>query len=191
MCLEDLSDDDLAKEVQAGKRLAMNCLVRRYERRLFGWLLVRVRNRHDAEDILQNLWQRVLGTIGNFRTGSETFFPWLINQMRSCLSSYFRSRTNHPEVLLADMLATAEIEPGKDMDPSLNLLRAEDWERLQQLLTRLPVEQQAVINLWFVVGLTGPQIAQQLGIPENTVHSRKLAALRKLRGLAGGGSLEL
>jgi len=191
MCLEDLSDDDLAKKVQAGNRLAMNVLVRRYERRLFGWLLGRVRNRHDAEDILQNLWQRVLGTIRNYRPGSGTLFPWLIYQMRSCLSTHLRSRSSHPEALLADVLAGAENELGRNVDPSLDLLRAEDWEKLQRLLARLPVEQQRVIQLWFLVGLTGPQIADQLGVPENTVHSRKLTALRRLRDLSSGGPLEL
>jgi RNA polymerase sigma-70 factor, ECF subfamily len=186
MCLDYLSDDDLAKKVQNGNRLAMNVLVRRYEGRLFGWLLRRVRSHHDAEDILQNLWLRVLRTIGNFRLGSGTFFPWLIFQLRSCLSGHLRTRIHHPEVLLADFLADAETQPDKDVDPSLNLLRAEDWEKLHGLLTMLPIEQRKVIDLWFLVGLTGPQIAAQLGIPENTVHSRKLTALRKLRNISVG-----
>lgn len=186
MCLENLSDDDLAREVQAGNRLAMNVLVQRYQHRLFGWLRSRVRNRQDVEDVLQNLWLRVLGTIGNYRCGAGTFFAWLFFQMRSCHSGYLRSRGSHAEVLLSEFLALADDEPRKELDPSLDLLRAEDWEQLQRLLTQLPPEKQQVIHLWFIVGLNGPQIAQLLGIPEMTVHTRKFTALKKLRELLVG-----
>src|SRR5215471_18174518 len=98
MCLEYLNDDDLAKNVQAGDRLSLNVLVHRHQRRLFGWLLHCVKNQQDVEDILQDVWLRVVNTIHNYRVGDQTFSAWLFYQTWSARSEYYRSRSKRREV---------------------------------------------------------------------------------------------
>jgi RNA polymerase sigma factor (sigma-70 family) len=180
----DLSDEKIASELQGGNRLAMEALLARHSRRLFGWLRRHVQREHDAEDIFQNFCLNVFMKISTFRPEKGCLFNWLLAVMGSCLSNYYR----RPKLPISDVLATAEQKLDTDADPLLNLLRSEDWERLHRALAELPVEKRNVLILWFFGGLKAREIAEKLKIPENTVHSRKLAGLRKLRTLLNGGN---
>ena len=70
---------------------------------------------------------------------------------------------------------------------------AEPWDEegawtswhVSQALRTLPLEQQKVIELAYVIQMTQSEIAQTLGIPLGTVKTRLYAALRKLRGSLG------
>jgi RNA polymerase sigma-70 factor (ECF subfamily) len=56
-----------------------------------------------------------------------------------------------------------------------------DRDQLERAFRRLSTEQRAVLVLYYYVGMPIPQIAETLGIPKGTAHSRLFRALEALR----------
>lgn len=65
-------------------------------------------------------------------------------------------------------------------DPESALAMRRDRERGERLLATLDPEKRAIFVMFEVEGMSGRQIADQLGIPLGTVHSRLYAARREL-----------
>ena len=74
-----LSDDELVARYQAGEETALKNLILRYERRLFSYLIVSVKNKEVAEDIFQDTFIKVINTIrsGNYHEEGK-FFQWIM-----------------------------------------------------------------------------------------------------------------
>lgn len=64
-----LSDNELIARYQAGEETALKTIILRYERRLFSYLMVSVKNKELAEDIFQDTFIKVINTIrsGNYQ----------------------------------------------------------------------------------------------------------------------------
>jgi RNA polymerase sigma-70 factor (ECF subfamily) len=65
--------------------------------------------------------------------------------------------------------------------PSIAVARKEDERVLMDALHRLPLEQQLVVELYYIEGLRGRDLVAALGIPPGTVRSRLRLALDRLR----------
>ena len=74
-----LSDNELIARYQAGEEVALKTIILRYERRLFSYLMVSVRNKELAEDIFQDTFIKVINTIrsGNYHEEGK-FFQWIM-----------------------------------------------------------------------------------------------------------------
>ncbi len=68
-------------------------------------------------------------------------------------------------------------------EPDGMAVRAESRASIEAALDELPEEQRLAFTLRYMQGLTPEEIARVMDCPVNTVRSRKLAALRKLREL--------
>jgi RNA polymerase sigma-70 factor (ECF subfamily) len=72
-------------------------------------------------------------------------------------------------------------EPVHDASPERALTKKRSWEMLQQILDGLPEEQREVFILFEFEDLTGPEIAQLLGVPGGTVASRLRRARERFK----------
>ncbi len=69
-------ESDWITAAQAGDRQAFGQLVERYWDRLYRWLYHLTRDRHKAEDLVQETFLKVLAALDSFRPGSN-FRAWL------------------------------------------------------------------------------------------------------------------
>lgn len=187
------SDEALMEAFRDGDARAFETLVGRHQRGVFNYLLRSVRNRGRAEELLQEVFLRVVKSKDRYeRTAKLT--TWLYAIARNlCVDESRRARFRDHKSLDAS-------RPGKDGDASQPLLAtiAADQvptdeaaeaqslrERLAVAVDRLPAEQRDVFLLRQMAGLSFREIAETVGIPENTVKSRMRYALEKLRGELG------
>jgi len=70
------SESDLIQRARAGDAEAFCTLARAYERRLFVLALHYCRDRHDAEDLSQEVWLKAFRALKSFR-GESSFYTWL------------------------------------------------------------------------------------------------------------------
>ena len=113
-----MSDEELAREAQAGSRAAFTELVDRYESRLYNFVLRRVKCEADAEDITQDAFVRAWSNINRYKSRWR-FSTWLFTIASRLAINIIRTRqrTQHTYTTHA---AAYDIEDGIDEDRSIN-----------------------------------------------------------------------
>jgi len=130
------------------------------------------RSGQDAEDLVQEALARAYDRRGSFRPG-QPLRPWLMAILHNVFVDGVRSRQARQKHEGAIGAETDSMPP-----------RQEDALRLSEVrraFRDLPDEQREALHLVGVEGLTYPEAAQVLGVPEGTVLSRVSRARQALR----------
>jgi RNA polymerase sigma-70 factor (ECF subfamily) len=185
----DLSDEELLAAFQQGDAGAFERLLRRHRGPLYTFLLRMLGDAHKAEDLAQETFLRIVRGAAAWQERAR-FTTWMYTIARNlCADAARRERVRGAESL-------DEQAAGKDGEEGRPLVdevpgdgaapdRGAESLRLRPLLLRalaaLPPEQREVFVLREQAGLPFREIAEMLGVNENTVKSRMRYALEGLR----------
>lgn len=179
------SDAALMARVQAGDLDAFEPLVKRYERRLFGYFVNHVEDPAAAADLAQETFVRVYRAAARYQESGK-FESWLFR----IASNLLRSRRRRPDQRLphlpleeAPAGARELAAGGPEGRPDDATWRAEVRDALRQALPRLPLVFREAVLLRDVEGRTYREIAEMLGVEEGTVKSRAHRGRKHLREL--------
>jgi RNA polymerase sigma-70 factor, ECF subfamily len=154
----------------------------RYIKPVQAYILRRVRNHHDAEDLAAQVFSQALKHMDPKEPGSPEVAAWLFTSARNASVNHARTRKFLATVSIEELSAEPVATPSADSDPGRALLVEEEIGRMLGAVSRLPAEQRQAVILRFVQELPHAEIAQALGRSEGSarvlVH-RTLAALRK------------
>lgn len=167
------SDADLLARTAAADREAFAAFYDRYAGRAYGLILHFLRNRTDADDVLQETFLQVWKQAGRFDRSRATAEAWVLLLARS--RALDRLRTRRPEP------TEAVPEPACDTDPAIDLERSDEAGRLFTAVEELPDAQKCLIRLSFFGGLTHDEIARREGLPLGTVKTRIRLGITRLR----------
>jgi RNA polymerase sigma-70 factor, ECF subfamily len=139
---------------------------------MFQFFLAQVRNRTDAEDLLQNFWLRIHNARRTYRPG-EPLLPWLYAIAHRVRIDYYRRnrRVAQHEIADENMLNTAAQE------------RPSAGPHINELLKQLPESQREVLLMMKVSGLTLEEVARATGSSVGAVKQKAHRAYEKLRKL--------
>ena len=173
-----LDESDLIQRAKRGDTHAYEELVQAYQGIAFRTAYVIAQNAADAEDAAQDGFVKAWRALGRFRAGAP-FRPWLLRIVANEARNRRRSggRRAHLALRAATELPSGDAAPS----PEASLLSAETRDDLLAAVNELPEDQRTVIALRFFVGLSEPEVAEALGVPEGTVKSRSARALERLR----------
>lgn len=164
--LEMVSLDDLDRLYEAHHRVALGLAYRM------------LRNRPDAEDVVQDaflsLWRAL--PLYDVQVGSAR--TWLLSIVRNRAIDVLRARRRRPECWLDTHVTHADPTRVDGV-----AIRSADRERIFHLLTCLSDTQREALECAYFEGLTHFEIAALLGVPVGTVKSRIRLALDRLRGV--------
>ena len=186
--LQDTPDEELVSLFVQGDVRAFEMLVSRYRVRLYNFIFYRISDREKANDLLQEVFLRVVRGASSF-SGQSLFKTWLYTIARNQCTDHLR-RARHRRIEILDpamdgeedrvqshVLQSADQGPGPDrLAESMRI-----QERLQTALESLPEEQREVFVLKEREGLTFAEIAEIQGINANSAKSRMRYALNGLR----------
>jgi RNA polymerase sigma-70 factor (ECF subfamily) len=163
---------------QAGDRQAFGRLVEKYWDRLYRWLYHLTRDRHKAEDLVQETFLKVLAALDSFRPGSN-FRAWLFRIGHNNFVNLKRAerRTSHP---LPEDAAGPAVAGPQDTAADREALRV-----VAQAVAALPVEFRAALVLRADEGLSFREVAAVLNITEETARWRVFKARQKLMKVLG------
>lgn len=168
-------DGQLMGRVRDGEVALLGELFERHHQRLFQFFLRLARSRPAAEDLVQEVFVRMLKYRHTFRADSE-FVPWMFTLARNAATDLYRARPR--ELPRTDDTP----EPQADLPhPIEGLERAEQSKRLQLALSRLAPERREILVLARFSELKYDRIAEMLGISEGAVKVRVHRALRELK----------
>jgi RNA polymerase sigma-70 factor (ECF subfamily) len=165
------SEAELIQSAQGGDREAFAVLVERYWDRLFRWLYNLTHNQHTAEDLTQDTFLKALSHLDSFQVGGN-FRAWLFRiAHNSCINHAKACRTRLP---------LPETLPDDDEGPLEQVQSREAMQALARAVGRLPAEFRAAFLLRVEEGLSFRQIAEVLGLTEETARWRVFKARQKL-----------
>lgn len=160
--------------------LAFEPLYDRYYDPVFGFCLRRLLDREAAADATSQTFALAMTRLATFR--GESFPGWLFAIARNVVIDTVRRR--RPTIDLD--AAGALIDPDLPVDEQV--IAAERQVRLLAAIARLTPDQRNVVELR-LAGLSGPEIAEALGVQLGAVHSSQFRAYRSLRRLLAADPL--
>ena len=148
-----------------------------YVNGIYGYVLRRVGNERDAEDITARTFEKALGGIKNFKWKGASFCSWLVRIASNSVVDHYRREGKVKRVDLEEVLPQLE---SKD-DPTGGLEKEEERKLLLEALRRLPERYRVVIELKFVDELDNQVIAEMIGCSRGNLAVRLHRALKALR----------
>lgn len=177
------SDEALMLAYAAGEAEAFEPLYSRHRGPLFRFILRQVRVQATAEELFQDVWQKVVTARDRYRPEAK-FSTWLYQIATNRLTDHWRAAAHRPLASEDDM---ARLEREADPEtPEHTLSVFEERRRLQRALEELPPEQREVVVLRLEQELSLEAIGEITGAGRETVKSRLRYAMDKLRSRLGG-----
>jgi len=157
-----------------GDRQAFARLVSRYWDRLYRWLYQISRDVHQAEDLTQDSFLRAFAALGSFRLGSN-FRAWLFRIAHNSFINARRAGKKRRQTMPED------VTDGR-AGPVDSTVSHETMELLMGAVHRLPGDFRSALLLRVEQELSFREIADILGITEETARWRVFKARQKLLG---------
>jgi RNA polymerase sigma-70 factor (ECF subfamily) len=182
------TDEVLMIRFQRGERTAFALLVKRHQSPLFNFALRHLGSTAAAEEVVQDAFVRVVRNAAEFKHAAR-FSTWLYTIARNLCVDEARKRSHrrHPSL---DQPKRSEEGEGPTLgeqtsDASASVERAavsaEIRARVLEAIEELPDEQREVFLMREVSSLPFKEIAEIVGVPENTIKSRMRYALERLQ----------
>ena len=168
-----LSDEQLVRDTLAGRNEAFGELMRKHQSLVMDLALRMLRNREEAEDVIQQVFVAAYRHLADFRFGSQ-FSTWLyaiaLNRARNHLRSKktrrlvaMDDRTSDGESQAAFQLPDTTPQPDEIVEKQFNL----DW--IHNQMQSLSEEYQTIFTLHYFQNIPLQEIAQRLHRPVGTV----------------------
>ena len=150
---------------------------------VYHYLIVRIQNQKEAEDLTSNVWENVLRNIKNLNSNNTTVFrAWLFTITRNCFNKFLSEKIKNKKV---DFEEESEKFMCEDPLPQEILKEKENASQIHVLINALPEEQRETLTLRYFSDLRNKEIAKILTVSEKTVASNLYRALQTLRDLWG------
>lgn len=178
--------DALLRRARRRDPAALDSLVQMYSQRVYGLLYRLTGSRETAEDLLQETFLRVVRTIEGYEHDGR-FEAWLFRIAANLARDHARrarrwGNSGGPAARYGEGFEGKLAEtPSPVAEPRQCLSAAEDAERLQACLARLPETDREILLLRHFADLPFREIAEMLGIPVGTALARAHRALARLR----------
>ncbi|MCQ2275791.1 MAG: sigma-70 family RNA polymerase sigma factor [Bacteroidales bacterium] len=177
-----LSDNELILRYQSGDESALKALIDRYQKRLFSYILISVKNKELAEDIFQDTFIKVINTIrsGNYHEEGK-FFQWIMRIANNLKIDYYRKVQRMPMFESNGEYDIFDLIGSKEDSVEQKLFKEQVYSDLTRLVEYLPEEQKSVIRLRIYQDYSFKEIAAMTGVSINTALGRMRYALINLR----------
>jgi len=172
--VKETSDSDLMRQVRGGRTAALATLFERHHARVYGYCLRMTGNRSTAEDLVQDVFMKMLKYKATFKDDSD-LVPWMFGIARNSCLAHLKRRANDrlPAIEPAEEAAAepAADEPHDDRQTEL----------VRQALLRLPAERREVLVLSRYEYKSYDEIALVLDCSVGAVKVRVHRAMKQLR----------
>ncbi|MBI5287495.1 MAG: sigma-70 family RNA polymerase sigma factor [Chloroflexi bacterium] len=162
---------------RAGDQQALADLYDWFMPRVYRYVVARVGNTHEAEDLTEEVFLKLLGAIGDFRWKDVPFSSWVFRIAHNCVATHFRrsAQRGGPTAEIPLDLADGRHDVALAIEEQITL------EEVRAAAALLPDAQREVIALRFAVGLSIADTAKALGKREGNIKALQHKAVGKLQ----------
>lgn len=166
--VEQLVDEILVMDCQSGSVKAMEMLVSRWQKRLWGYAYRLTGNSEAAWDITQECWLAIIKGLRRLRDPAR-FRSWAYRIVTNKASDWIR-KSKASKHLRVEEIQGHEVQEQKDAG-------------IKELLEKLDIRKRSVLSLYHFEQLSVQEISMALNIPKGTVKSRLHSARKELKKL--------
>ena len=184
-------DEELIGRLAKGDITALEALYSRYARPVFSLALRILGDTSDAEEVAQDVFERVWRHAPSFDAERGRFGTWLMSMTHHVAIDKVRKRQRRPQTVQGETAERVALSlPDSNIDVSESTLRQIEAQQIRRALHSLPPSRQQAIELAYFGGLSHLEIAATLGDPLGTVKARIRRGMERLRSALESFGLE-
>ena len=169
-------EQELVKRAQKGDAEAFGMLYDKHLTPIYRFILLKIGNRADAEDLCHQVFLNAWQNVGRYRFQGFPFSSWLYKIASNAVIDHWRTKKNN---ICIDLVSENLLSESPKFDYFLD--QKLEVGLIKTALTKLEPEQQNVIIMKFVDELTNKEIAHVLGKSEGAVRVIQHRAIKRLR----------
>ena len=175
-------DGVLITSYRNGNEAAFNLLVDRYQSKVFTTIFLIVKDQDVAEDLLQDVFVKVLHTFNSDKYNEEgKFQPWVMRIAHNMAIDHFRMAKRYPTILLEDGSNLLNSLSFAEDSSEEQRIKEETLAWVRNLIDELPEAQREVVIMRHYLDMSFQEIAEQTGVSINTALGRMRYALNHIR----------
>jgi RNA polymerase sigma-70 factor (ECF subfamily) len=147
------------RRAQEGDRDALAYLYARFADDVCGYARSIVHDHHEAEDVTQQVFTKLMRVIGKYEERDVPFFAWMLRVTRNVAVDHLRKKRPLPVDEVRD-----------DQRHGLRYAKDGQLAELTAALATLPYAQREVLVLRHFAGLSPTEIATRVGKSESSIH---------------------
>ncbi len=182
------NDQVLVRQYLDGNNQSFEILINKYEKKLYSYILLNVKEACVAEDIFQDTFIKIINTLKSGKYNEEgKFLQWMFRIAHNLIIDHFRAKKRHKIINNVygedDELDLFNIIPNNDINSEEDMIKTETNKKIKQLIQELPEEQKEVLILRHYVDMSFKEIANFTNVSINTSLGRMRYALINLKKL--------
>jgi RNA polymerase sigma-70 factor, ECF subfamily len=168
-------EESLVRRAQQNDEQALSRLYEEYFERVYRYVVVRVGNRLDAEDITSQVFIKVVQSLPSYKLRGVPFSAWLFRIARNQVIDHVRKRSVKIETAWIEPSAASQEDPTKLAELNVAI------DELMKALVLLTTAQREVIEFRFIAELSIAETAETMGKSEGAIKALQYSALVSLR----------
>ncbi|ROI00241.1 RNA polymerase sigma factor [Chryseobacterium daecheongense] len=178
------TDHTLLKKIKSGDRPAFMILYERYWDKLYSFVFVRTRDKEISEELLQNLWVKILERPDMIQTDeSESAKGYLLRYLHYRVIDYYNSSKKIPSMVSIEEFdfPESEITDTEYFEILENNEISTLFAMIDQVVSQLPSLEQKVYDMRIRKNMSVPETAKVLGLSNKTVSNKLSKTLSEIR----------
>ena len=168
---------ELVRRAQGGEERAFGEIYETYFDRVYRYVVYRIQNAADAEDLAEDVFLRMLESIHSFKWRDVPFSAWIMRIAHNRVVDYWRRGRHRSGIPIED----APPLPSSDADPHGKIELVSDVQELRVAMETLTDLQKQVLSFRFGAGLSVAETAKAMNRKENAVKALQHSAVGALR----------
>jgi RNA polymerase sigma-70 factor (ECF subfamily) len=173
---------DLVQRARQGEQEAFAQLYENHFDKIFRYVVLKIRNQAEAEDMTQQVFIKAYESIGSYQSQGVPFTAWLFRIAHNQMVDYVRKQSKRQTVPLDESLQIMD-----DCDVEHEVETKIEMEKVVLATAKLTKAQREVISLRFAGGLSITEAAKTMRKSEGAIKALQHSAILALRKTLVGG----
>ncbi len=171
-----MTQEELLVQIYKKDGKAFTTLYEMYSKNLYGVIFNIIKDKEEAEDILQEVFVKIWKNLETYNEGKGRFFTWIINIARNATIDRLRSKghNNSRKNLSADNFVHI-------LDSNSTSANKIDAIGIRDFISKLKPKCVQLLELLFFQGYTQQEASEELQIPLGTVKTQNRNCISQLR----------
>lgn len=175
-----LSDDEIINNIRGGAKHQLAQLVDRYKDQAMTLVVRMLKNREDAEEVVQDAFVRAYNGLDKFE-GNAKFSTWLYRIVYNlCLTKISKQR-KLPQSVDIDDGEEIHFADEQAIDPHMELESKDVVALIRRIIERMPERYSSILSLFYFQELSYDEICEVTQLPLGTVKAHLFRARNMLQ----------
>ena len=169
------NEKQLVLQAQAGNSEAFGQLYDAYMERIYRFVYFRVEDQQTAEDITSQVFLKAWSNLDRFSFSRTPYLAWLYTIAHNAVIDHYRTRK---AATALDDVQLSQQDHAEAVENEIDL--SAEMKTIKEALRLLTDDQQKVLTLKFIEGMSNHEIARHLGKREGAIRALQMRGLQAL-----------